>query len=75
MNEYRMPDNQIVTVVLPVRLVRRMARSWRMMPGADVRAVRNAMRHALWDEWSDRSENNQNGSGNAVVTVNRNDHA
>jgi hypothetical protein len=50
MNGYRMPDEQVITVILPVGLVRKMAKSWRLMGGAQVRAVRDAMRRALWDE-------------------------
>lgn len=47
---YRMPDNQIVTVILPVGLVRQLTKPWYLMKQADAEQVRNAMRHALWDE-------------------------
>lgn len=48
--DYRMPDEQIVTVLLPVGLVRKMTKPWYLVPTTDAEQVRNAMRHALWDE-------------------------
>lgn len=48
--KYRMPDQQIVTVLLPVGLVRQMTGDWKSLLHSDTVAVRSAMRHALWDE-------------------------
>jgi len=48
--KYRMPDEQIVTVIMPVGLVRKMTKPWYLVPAKDAELVRNAMRHALWDE-------------------------
>jgi hypothetical protein len=47
---YRMPDEQIVTVLLPVGLVRKMAKDWKSLLHHEKVAVRSAMQHALWDE-------------------------
>ena len=49
-SDYRMPDEQIVTVLLPVGLVRKMVKPWYLVKQGDAEQVRNAMRHALWDE-------------------------
>ena len=47
---YRMPDEQVVTVIMPVSLIRKMTGDWNSMLHHETVAVRSAMRHALWDE-------------------------
>jgi len=48
---YKMPDSQIVTVILPVGIVRKIAHGeWSDLATMDVVHVRKAMSHALWDE-------------------------
>ena len=54
--KYRMPDNQIVTIILPVGLARKMAGNWKEMLHNETVAVRAAMRHALWDEYGVKSD-------------------
>lgn len=49
-DDYRMPDNQIVTVLLPVGMIRKMTKPWYLLKKAEAEQVRDAMRHALWDE-------------------------
>lgn len=50
MSNYRMPETQIVTVILPVGLIRKMTGPWHSLTPAEERQVRSAMQHALWDE-------------------------
>lgn len=45
-----MPDTQVVTVILPVGLIRKMTGPWYLLKKAESDQVRSAMRHALWDE-------------------------
>jgi hypothetical protein len=47
---YRMPDEQVVTVIMPVGLIRKMTGDWKSLLHGETVAVRSAMRHALWDE-------------------------
>ena len=47
---YWMPDQQLVTLMMPVGLVRKMTGNWSSMLHGDTVAVRSAMRHALGDE-------------------------
>jgi hypothetical protein len=49
-NNYRMPDQQIVTILLPVGIVRKLKDHWSSLDISEKEQVRNAMRHALWDE-------------------------
>lgn len=53
--KYRMPDEQIVTVIMPVGLVRKMTGDWKSMFHGETVSVRSAMRHALWDEYDVKS--------------------
>lgn len=46
---HRMPDNQVVTVIMPVGLIRKMAHEQDMTP-EEASQVKSAMQHALWDE-------------------------
>jgi hypothetical protein len=46
---HRMPDNQVVTVIMPVGLIRKMAYEQEMTP-EEASQVKSAMQHALWDE-------------------------
>lgn len=47
--QYRMPDNQVVTVIMPVGLIRKMVREEEMTP-EEASQVKSALQHALWDE-------------------------
>ena len=47
---YRIPDEQITTVLLPAGLVRKMTGDWKSMLHGETVSVRSAMRHALGDE-------------------------
>lgn len=47
---YRMPEEQIVTVLMPVGLIRKMAKDWKSLLHHEKIAVRSAMQHSLWDE-------------------------
>lgn len=47
--QYRMPDEQVVTVIMPVGLIRKVARE-ETMTDEDMSQVKSAMQHALWDE-------------------------
>lgn len=49
-DNYRMPDQQIVTVLLPVGIVRKLKEHWSALNPEEKQHVRNAMQHALWDE-------------------------
>jgi hypothetical protein len=54
---YRMPDQQMVTIMLPVGIVRKIAHGgWSDLPSLDVMQVRKAMSHALWDERDVKSD-------------------
>ncbi len=48
--KYRMPDEQVVTVIMPVGLIRKMTGDWKSLLHGETVSVRSAMRHALWDE-------------------------
>jgi hypothetical protein len=52
-NNYRMPDQQIVTILLPVGIVRKLKDHWSALDIEEKQHVRNAMQHALWDEAND----------------------
>jgi hypothetical protein len=52
---YRMPDEQVVTVIMPVGLIRKMTGDWKSLLHGETVAVRSAMRHALWDEYDVKS--------------------
>jgi hypothetical protein len=47
---YRMPDEQVVTVIMPVGLIRKMTGPWYLLKKDESEQVRSAMKHALWDE-------------------------
>ncbi len=47
--KYRMPDNQVVTVILPVGIIRKVARE-EVMTFEETSQFKSAMQHALWDE-------------------------
>lgn len=47
---YRMPDEQVVTVIMPVGLIRKMTGPWHLLKKNETDQVRSAMKHALWDE-------------------------
>ena len=49
-NDYRMPDQQIVTILLPVGIVRKLKDHWSSLETSEKEQVRKAMSHALWDE-------------------------
>jgi hypothetical protein len=49
-DNYRMPDQQIVTILLPVGIVRKLKNHWSSLETSEKEQVRIAMRHALWDE-------------------------
>jgi hypothetical protein len=53
--KYRMPDEQVVTVIMPVGLIRKMTGDWKSLLHGETVAVRSAMRHALWDEYDVKS--------------------
>ncbi len=44
-----MPDNQVVTVILPVGIIRKVARE-EVMTFEETSQFKSAMQHALWDE-------------------------
>jgi hypothetical protein len=52
---YRMPDEQVVTVIMPVGLIRKMTGDWKSLLHGETVAVRSAMRHALWDQYDVKS--------------------
>lgn len=49
-NSHRMPDTQVVTVIMPVGLIRKMTGPWYLLKKDESEQVRSAMKHALWDE-------------------------
>ena len=59
---YRMPDEQVVTVIMPVGLIRKMTGDWKSLLHGETVAVRSAMRHALWDEYDVKSDPRESGT-------------
>jgi hypothetical protein len=53
---FQMPDEQVVTVILPVGLIRKMVKPWHLVKRDEAEQVRSAMRHALWDEYDVKSD-------------------
>ncbi len=47
--QYKMPDTQIVTVIMPVGILRKIVRDGILTPEEESQAMA-AFRHALWDE-------------------------
>ena len=59
---YQMPDEQVVTVIMPVGLIRKMVKPWHLVKQDEAEQVRSAMRHALWDEYNVKSDPRESGT-------------